>query len=205
MADAFDAIIIGGGVIGAATLFHLTRSGCRNPLLLEQGEIAGGMTAHSSGIVRTHYSVPINVQVARASLAMFEDFSALLDDDEADAGLVRSGYIIVAPPGPASGAVRASIAMQRALGVDAALVDRSEALQRHPGFIWTTSMPSASRRRQGSPTLTWSRQASFARPVAMARRSGPIHKSLVFFGRVAVSSGCRPRPGWSMPPSSFPQ
>ncbi len=45
MADAFDAIIIGGGVIGAATLFHLTRSGCRNPLLLEQGEIAGGMTA----------------------------------------------------------------------------------------------------------------------------------------------------------------
>lgn len=132
MAEAFDAIIIGGGVIGAATLFHLTRSGCRNPLLLERGEIAGGMTAHSSGIVRTHYSVPINVQVARASLAMFEDFKALLDDDEADAGLVRSGYIIVAPPGPASGAVRASIAMQRALGVEAALLDRSEALQRHP-------------------------------------------------------------------------
>lgn len=132
MTETFDAIVIGGGVIGASTLFHLTRLGCRNPLLLERGEIAGGTTAYSSGIVRTHYSVPINVQVARASLAMFEDFAALLDDDEADAGLVRSGYIIVAPPGPSSDAVRASIAMQSGLGVEAALLDRQAALARHP-------------------------------------------------------------------------
>ena len=132
MAESFDAIIIGGGVIGAATLFQLSRLGCRNPLLLERGEIAGGMTAHSSGIVRTHYSVPINVQVARASLAMFENFCGLLDDDAADAGLVRSGYIIVAPPGAPSDAVRASIVMQRGLGVEAALLDRPAALERHP-------------------------------------------------------------------------
>ena len=51
-------------------LFHLTQLGCRRPLLLERGEIAGGMTAYSSGIVRTHYSVLINVQVTCASLAM---------------------------------------------------------------------------------------------------------------------------------------
>ena len=70
MAESFDAIVIGGGVIGASVLFHLTRLGCRNVLLLERGELAGGMTAYSSGIVRTHYSVPINVQVARASFAM---------------------------------------------------------------------------------------------------------------------------------------
>jgi glycine/D-amino acid oxidase-like deaminating enzyme len=131
MGESFDAIVIGGGVIGASTLFQLTQLGCRKPLLLERGEVAGGMTAHSSGIVRTHYSVPINVQVARASLGMFEDFRGLLDDDEADAGLVRSGYIIVAPPGPASDAVRGSIAMQRGLGVEAALLDRAEALERH--------------------------------------------------------------------------
>ena len=44
-----------------------------------------------------------------------------LVDPEADAGLVRSGYLIVAPPGPDSDAVRASIAMQLAetLGITA--------------------------------------------------------------------------------------
>ena len=136
MAETFDAIVIGGGVIGASVLFHLTRLGCRNPLLLERGEIAGGMTAFSSGIVRTHYSVPINVEVARASLAMFEDFRALLDDDpEADAGLVRSGYMIVAPAGSASVAVRDSIAMQQGLGVEAMLLDHAQALEKHPWLL----------------------------------------------------------------------
>ncbi|WP_395715274.1 FAD-dependent oxidoreductase [Reyranella sp.] len=77
MSETFDAIVIGGGVIGASTLFQLTELGCRKALLIERGEIAGGMTAHSSGIVRTHYSVPANVEIARASLAMFERFRDL--------------------------------------------------------------------------------------------------------------------------------
>jgi len=65
MAESCDATVIGGGVIGASALFQLTRLGCRSALLLERGDLAGGMTAYSSGIVRTHCSVPINVQVAR--------------------------------------------------------------------------------------------------------------------------------------------
>ncbi len=132
MAENFDAIVIGGGVIGASALFQLTQLGCRRPLLLERGEVAGGTTSRSSGIVRTHYSVPINVRVARASLGMFQRFAELLDDDEADAGLVQSGYMIVAPPGPQSDAVRASIAMQSGLGVGARLLDRTQALALHP-------------------------------------------------------------------------
>jgi len=132
VAQTHDVIVIGGGIIGASVLFHLTRLGCRNPLLLERGELAGGATARSSGIVRTHYSVPINVEVARASLAMLENFRELLGDDEADSGLVRSGYLIVAPPGASADAVRGSIAMQRSLGIDAQLLDRAQALEKHP-------------------------------------------------------------------------
>ena len=202
MAETFDAIVIGGGVIGAATLFQLTQLGCRKPLLLERGEIAGGMTAHSSGIVRTHYSVPINVQVARASLAMFENFRGLLDDDDADAGLVRSGYIIVAPPGQVSDAVRSSIAMQRALGVEAALLDRAEALAKHPwlhlddidaigfeaeaGFadpyLVTTSFIRAARRqgatvRSNTPVTGLERHGD--RVIGVQTPSGTIHAPIV--------------------------
>ena len=132
MTEHFDVVVIGGGVVGASTLFQLTRLGCRRVLLLERGELAGGATAQSSGIVRTHYSVAPNVALARASLGMFERFAGLLDDPEADAGLNRSGYIIMAPPGPASDAVRTSIAMQRGLGIGATMLDPREALERHP-------------------------------------------------------------------------
>ena len=167
MSATYDAIVVGGGVIGASVLFHLSELGAK-AVLIERGEIAGGMTAHSSGIVRTHYSVPANVEIARASLGMFERFSELLDDPEADAGLVVSGYLIVAPPGGPSEAVRASIAMQRGLGVEAELLDRKAALDRHP---WLDL--------DGIDAIGFEAEAGFADPylvstsyIRAARRSG---------------------------------
>jgi len=168
MENSFDVLIVGGGVIGVSTLYQLTALGCRNVALVDRGDLATGATARSSGIVRTHYSVPINVEVARASLRMFEAFPNLLDDPEADCGLVKSGYLIVAPPGRDSNAVRESIAMQRGLGVEASLIDRSEALERHP---WLAL--------EGIDAIGYEAEAGFADPYLVtnafaraARRNG---------------------------------
>jgi glycine/D-amino acid oxidase-like deaminating enzyme len=169
MAETFDAIVIGGGVVGASTLFQLTTLGCRKALLLERGEVAGGMTAHSSAIVRTHYSVPANVEVARASLAMFERFRDLCDGDpDADAGLVLSGYLIVAPPGSSSDAVRASIAMQRRLGVEADLLDRKAALAKHP-WVFLEDIDAIGYEAEAGFADPWLVATSFVRA---ARRRG---------------------------------
>lgn len=130
--ESFDAVVLGGGAVGCATLFHLARLGCRRALLLERGELAGGTTAQSSGILRTYYSVRPNVAVARAALAMFQDFRALLEDEEADCGLVRTGYLAVAPEGGAGEALRRTIAAQQELGIAARLVDSAEARALHP-------------------------------------------------------------------------
>jgi sarcosine oxidase subunit beta len=217
VAESFDAIVIGGGVIGASVLFQLTQLGCRKAILLERGTVAGGMTAHSSGIVRTHYSVPINVEVARASLAMFENIKALLDDTEADAGLVLSGYLIVAPPGPASDAVRRSIAMQRELGIDASVLDRGQAMERHPwlqlddidaigfeaeaGFadpyLVATAFARAARRRGATirtetPVTGLLREGS--RIVGVQTASGPIHAGVTLS---AVNVWSRIAAGWA--------
>jgi sarcosine oxidase subunit beta len=217
MSEKFDAIVVGGGVIGASVLFQLAKLGCHKALLLERGEIAGGMTAHSSGIVRTHYSVPANVEVARASLKMFEDFKGLLDDPEADAGLVVSGYIIVAPPGASSDAVRASISMQRRLGVEADLLDKKAALERHPwldldgidaigfegeaGFadpyLVTTAFIRAARRlgatvRTQTPVTGFLRQGS--RVTGVQTPQGPIEAGVVLS---AVNVWSRMVAGWA--------
>ena len=54
MTEHFDAVVLGGGVVGASVAFNLTRLGCKRVLLLERGTIASGTSAQSSGILRTY-------------------------------------------------------------------------------------------------------------------------------------------------------
>jgi glycine/D-amino acid oxidase-like deaminating enzyme len=129
--ERFDAIVIGGGVIGTSITCHLARLGAR-VLLLERAEVGGGTTAQSSCIVRTHYSVPENVALARAALDVFADFAHYLDDEDADCGLNRCGLMLIAPQNERAAALRATLAVQRSAGVRAEEIAASEALRIHP-------------------------------------------------------------------------
>ena len=100
--EHYDAIVIGGGVIGTSIACHLARLGAKRTLLLDRGQLGGGTTAQSSCILRTHYSVRENVALAQAAMRAFDDFPAYLGDDEADCGYRRCGYLIVAPEGAAA-------------------------------------------------------------------------------------------------------
>lgn len=127
-----DVLILGAGVIGCATAFHAGRLGARRVLLLDRTGVAEGTTAQSSCILRTHYSVPSNVELARRSLAAFEDFPAYVGDAEASSGYQRCGYLIVAGPDDRGAAVRASLADQRAMGIDAREIDAAQARELLP-------------------------------------------------------------------------
>ena len=132
MSNSYDVAVIGGGAIGTAVAFHLTRLGAGRVALFERQQIAGGTTAQSSGLLRAHYSVPANMALAKASLEMFEGFQALIGDEEASAGFIRCGYMIVAPEGDSSQAVRGAITHQAGIGIEARLIDKAEALDLHP-------------------------------------------------------------------------
>ena len=45
-----DVVIIGGGIIGCATAFYLTKAGVR-ALLLERGHLAGEASGESAGVL----------------------------------------------------------------------------------------------------------------------------------------------------------
>ena len=130
--ERFDAIVIGGGVIGTSIACHLTRLGAGRVLLLERNQLGGGTTAQSSCIVRTHYSVRENVALAQASLAIFEDFPRCLDDAEADCGLNRCGLMLIAPDGERATALRGTLAVQRGLGITAREIGADDARRIHP-------------------------------------------------------------------------
>lgn len=130
--SSFDVIVIGAGVIGCSTAYHLAALGAGRVLLLEREQVGNGTGAQSSGILRTHYSVPQNVELARRSWSVFTDFAAYLDDPEASAGLVRCGYLICAPEGGRLAPLRAALEAQRAQGIAVQVLDAQEAAARLP-------------------------------------------------------------------------
>lgn len=125
--DSYDAIVIGAGVIGTSVAFHLARLGARRVLVLERSQIGSGTSTQSSGILRTHYSVIENVELARRSWSVFNDFAAYLEDEEASAGLVKCGYMICAPDGDKLGPLKSALEGQRAKGIEVQYLGREDA------------------------------------------------------------------------------
>jgi sarcosine oxidase, subunit beta len=131
-APSYDAIVIGAGVVGCSVAYHLTALGAGRVLVLDRTQVGAGTTAQSSGILRTHYSVPENVALAQRSWRVFEDFANYLGDDEASAGLVRCGYLIAAPEGPKLAPLKASLAAQQAMGITVNVLTATQAADRLP-------------------------------------------------------------------------
>lgn len=128
----YDFVVIGAGVIGASVAHHLAALGAKSVLVLERGTIGAGTTSQSSGLLRTHYSVKQNVELARASWWAFNNFAEYVGDDEASCGLVKCGYMICAPDGDKIEPLRASLTAQQDMGIEVQLLDRAEARERLP-------------------------------------------------------------------------
>ncbi|MBL8340246.1 MAG: FAD-binding oxidoreductase [Rubrivivax sp.] len=127
-----DVVVIGAGVIGCSTAWHLARLGAGRVVVLDRGRIGEGTSAMSSGILRTHYSVPGNVELAQRSWRFFEHFAQELGDDEASAGLVKCGYLIAAPAGEKCEALDAALAAQAARGIAVQRLSAQEARELLP-------------------------------------------------------------------------
>ncbi len=128
MNNTADIIVIGGGVIGASTAYHLAQQGAKNVVLLERKSVCSGGTAKSCAICRTHYSIDANRLHAVESLKIFENFKEVVGGE---AGFHRTGYVILGPEahrGPMLEVFKA----QNALGIDTAVLTREEAHRIHP-------------------------------------------------------------------------
>lgn len=71
----FDVIIIGGGAIGAFSLFHLAKRGVKKALLLEQAFASGrGATGSWGSLLRATHKSPITTQKATMALPFYQNF-----------------------------------------------------------------------------------------------------------------------------------
>ena len=69
-------IIIGGGIVGVSTLYHLAKAGEKDALLLERRDLTAGATWHAAGNVHT--------QSAYANLSALQAYSLRLYDGLSD-------------------------------------------------------------------------------------------------------------------------
>jgi sarcosine oxidase subunit beta len=117
-----DAVVVGGGILGASVAHFLVRDGFGTVVLLEKNKLCSGATAYSAANVRQHYSNPVGIELALRGLAMFENAEEELGGR---VGFVQCGYMVVAPVEQA-GALRSVVPEQQRLGVETELLTAEE-------------------------------------------------------------------------------
>ena len=78
-----DVIVVGAGVAGAATAFHLSLLGAGDVLVVDRGTAGSGMSSRSSAMIRMHYTFRPEVELAVRSDRMF----SVLDGADRPPGL----------------------------------------------------------------------------------------------------------------------
>lgn len=100
MASKVDVVVVGAGVIGAATAFELARQGRAVTVVDARPAVGAGSTSASSAIIRFHFSTWEGVLTAWESAAMWRDFPRHLGQDSAGlARFVETGCLVFDPPG----------------------------------------------------------------------------------------------------------
>lgn len=113
-----ETIIIGGGILGATTLWELAREDMA-PLLLEAGSFGEASTGKSAAIVRCHYSNPEVVRMAVHSRERLRQLPLHLDCDPV---YTRCGWLFLVDEESAAAAGQ-NAEMQEDEGLDLVEVD----------------------------------------------------------------------------------
>jgi sarcosine oxidase subunit beta len=109
-----DVVIIGGGVMGTSTAYHLALKGCPNVLLLERESFFGMQaTGRCAGGIRHQFGTEINVRISLLSLPMLDRFEQELGQP---IDLRYCGYLFLLTNAQDVAAFRQQVEMQQRLG-----------------------------------------------------------------------------------------
>lgn len=135
------AVIIGGGIAGCSTAYHLAKLGWTDVVLLEQGSLSCGTTWHAAGLVGQLRAQESLTRLIRYSTQLYSGLEA---ETGLGTGWKNCGSLTVARTQERFTQLRRTAAIARAFGVACEVISPLEAGHRWPlmetkdlaGAVW---------------------------------------------------------------------
>jgi sarcosine oxidase, subunit beta len=126
-----DAVVVGGGTVGAWCAYFLRQAGLGRVVLVEKGLLGQGASSRAAGVVRLQGGTPEAVRLGQWSrrfyLSQHEELGT-------DSGFVTQGYLLPCFTEAEVAAARERMAMQAALGVPVRWLDSAGVDAANPTF-----------------------------------------------------------------------
>ncbi len=124
------AVVIGGGIAGCSTLYHLTQEGWTDVVLVERNELTSGTTWHSAAQVTNFGATQTMVGLKTHSINLYKE---LAEDPEYPINYHHAdGGIRLANTEAQMDGYRHFVSMAKGMGVDFEVIDAEECARRHP-------------------------------------------------------------------------
>jgi sarcosine oxidase subunit beta len=115
---AADVVVVGGGVVGAATAFFAARAGLATVVLERRPALGTQSTAAATGAFRLQFDNAEELELVKESVELFLHFPEATGLDGWDLELHRGGYLWVATEAETAARQRERVERQRAWGLD---------------------------------------------------------------------------------------
>ena len=130
LAKTADVVIVGGGVMGTSTAYHLAHRGVKNVVLVEKEPFFGAMsTGQCAGGIRHQFSSEINIRLSLESIRMLERFPEEMGQD---IDLRFIGYYFLLTDEEDVATFRKNVALQHSLGVMTEWLEPDDIARRLP-------------------------------------------------------------------------
>ncbi len=122
-------VVIGGGIAGCSTLYHLTREGWTDVVLVERDELTSGSTWHAAAQVTQFGANQTMVALKRHSINLYRELAA--DAQNPISYHITGGMRLAHTPAQVD-TYKHFVGMAAGMGVEMEFIDAAEAGRRHP-------------------------------------------------------------------------
>ena len=135
-------VVIGGGIMGCSTLYHLAKMGVSDAILLERNRLTSGTTWHSAAQVR---ALRHSRNLTRMIQYSVELYARLEAETGQSVGWIQKGSLSIATTPDRLTHIRRQAALAHAYGIEAHEIGPGEAKERWPlmnaddvlGAVWS--------------------------------------------------------------------